>query len=102
MEDPTEGDERRAIRPHVLGVVQGGGFRYFAADRAARNGVDGWIRNLADGSVEIWAEGDEVAIERFVGDVRRGPPGARVTRMERQAVEPTGELRGFEIVRLLD
>ena len=70
---------RRAI---VSGRVQGVGFRFFTEDAAAREGINGWVRNVPDGRVEIEAEGEAEAIERFEHRIRHGPPGARVERVE--------------------
>ena len=47
----------------ISGRVQGVGFRYFALDQAAREGIHGWIRNMPDGRVEALAEGDAEAVE---------------------------------------
>jgi acylphosphatase len=62
--------------------VQGVGFRYFTEAAAARAGVNGWVRNLPDGRVEISAEGDAAVMEQFERVVRKGPPGARVENVE--------------------
>ena len=78
------------IRLHVTGVVQGVGFRWFTRERARRLGLAGWVRNNADGSVEIVVEGSEGALERFVAEVRRGPDGAAVSEVRRDP-EAAGE-----------
>ncbi len=66
---------------HVLvsGRVQGVAFRWNARERALRLGVNGWVRNLPDGRVEVWIEGETVALERMLDWLARGPPGATVT-----------------------
>ena len=69
---------RVARRYIISGRVQGVGFRFFTEATAQREGVAGWVRNLPDRSVEVVAEGDADAVERFERAVRRGPPGARV------------------------
>ena len=66
---------RRAI---VSGRVQGVGFRFFAERAARRTGVRGWVRNLADGSVETVVEGEEPAVTRYLDEIRKGPLGGRV------------------------
>ena len=81
----------------VSGRVQGVGFRYFTEDRARLEGLNGYVRNLADGRVEIVAEGDREAVERFERAVRRGPAGARVDHCETSDVEPTRQVSGFSI-----
>lgn len=86
-----------ARRYVIAGRVQGVGFRWFAHDAAAREGVHGWVRNLADGRVEVVAEGDAEAIDRLESAVRRGPPSARVERVEVEEQAPAGRVAGFEI-----
>jgi len=81
----------------VSGRVQGVGFRYFTEDRARLEGLSGSVRNLADGRVEILAEGDEESVQRFERAIRRGPPGARVDDCETTALEPSRRPGGFSI-----
>jgi acylphosphatase len=73
---------RVARRYIISGRVQGVGFRYFTEATAQREGVAGWVRNLPDRSVEVVAEGDAEAVERFERAVRIGPRGARVDRVD--------------------
>ena len=80
----------------VSGRVQRVGFRYFTESAAVRTGVDGWVRNLPDGRVEISAEGEAEAIERFERQIRQGPAGARVDHVEVENAAP-GQLDGFTI-----
>jgi acylphosphatase len=81
----------------VSGRVQGVGFRFFTEDQARLEGLHGFVRNLADGRVEIVAEGDRDALERFERAVRRGPAGARVDHCETADVEPARRATGFSI-----
>lgn len=82
----------------VSGQVQGVGFRYTALAQARRLGLRGWVGNRADGAVEGLASGEDEALGRFHEWLRRGPPAARVERVEWQAAEaPAGP--GFEIRR---
>lgn len=80
----------------VSGQVQGVGFRYSALAQARRLGLTGWIGNRADGVVEGLASGAQDKLEQFRTWLQRGPPAARVQRVEWQASdEPAGA--GFEI-----
>jgi acylphosphatase len=88
---------RVARRYVIAGRVQGVGFRWFAHDAAAREGVHGWVRNLADGSVEIVVEGDVDSVDRVEAAVRRGPSSARVERVDVEDQAPTGRATGFSI-----
>jgi acylphosphatase len=84
---------RRAV---VSGRVQGVGFRFFA-ERAARDaGVRGWVRNVPDGSVETFAEGEEKAVRRYLETLRKGPVLGRVTAMAEEEAETAGHAT-FEI-----
>jgi acylphosphatase len=76
--------------------VQGVGFRYQARSRAQSLGLDGFVRNLPDGSVEAAFEGDEQRVESMIEWCRRGPAGARVEDVETVWEEPTGE-PGFAV-----
>jgi acylphosphatase len=81
----------------VSGRVQGVGFRFFARDAAAREGINGWVRNLPDGSVEIEAHGDYEALIRFERAIRRGPAGARVEDVLVDPSPPSERHHGFRI-----
>jgi acylphosphatase len=88
---------RVARRYVIAGRVQGVGFRWFTHDTAAREGVHGWVRNLADGCVEVVAEGDAASVDRLELAVRRGPGSARVEQVDVEELAPTGRAAGFEI-----
>jgi acylphosphatase len=88
---------RIARRYVIAGRVQGVGFRWFTHDAAAREGVHGWVRNLADGSVEVVAEGELTSIDHLEAAVRRGPSSARVERFDVEELAPSGRTAGFEI-----
>ena len=81
----------------LSGRVQRVGFRYFAAEAAAREGLDGWVKNLPDGRVEVRAEGDEDAVRRFEWSIRSGPPGARIEAVAVEDEAPSGRRSGFQI-----
>jgi len=87
------------VRAHVLikGRVQGVFFRSEIQDEALRKGVTGWVRNLPDGKVEALFEGEKDKIDALIEYCRRGPPGARVTRVEVTWENYTGEFRSFNI-----
>jgi acylphosphatase len=93
----VSGAERRRARILVSGRVQGVFFRATAAEHARELGLAGAARNLPDGRVEVVAEGSPAAIEALVDFCRMGPPSARVTGVEVEELEPTGETRGFAV-----
>jgi acylphosphatase len=88
---------RVARRFLVSGRVQGVGYRMFACDAAGREGIEGLVRNLDDGRVEVHAEGEQEAMERFERAIRRGPAYARVTDVQVQSQVPGGRWLGFTV-----
>jgi acylphosphatase len=78
---------RIAVRALIRGRVQGVGYRAWAEREARRRGLDGWVRNRADGSVELLAAGPAAAVEALIAACEAGPPSARVTSLERFAGE---------------
>jgi acylphosphatase len=88
---------RVARRFLIRGRVQGVGFRYFTESAAAREGLHGWVRNLPGGGVEVRAEGEAEAVERFERAIRHGPPAARVDGVEVEDEVPNGRESGFAV-----
>jgi acylphosphatase len=88
---------RIARRFIVSGRVQGVGFRYFAQDAARRDGINGYVTNRDDGTVEAVAEGEAEAIERFERALRRGPSQSRVEQVSVDEIEPAQGRSGFII-----
>ncbi len=80
----------------VKGRVQGVGFRYFAERAAADLGLKGYVRNLPDGRVEVYAAGDERSLEELRKQLEEGPRAARVEGVEVQEA-PLKKYRNFSI-----
>lgn len=83
----------------VSGEVQGVGYRFFAQRVAARHQVVGYVRNLADGRVEVLAEGAPESVEEFKHDLAVGPQFGHVAQIEELNLEPTGLYPAFRIER---
>ncbi|WP_257386701.1 acylphosphatase [Tahibacter caeni] len=79
-----------AARFFVAGRVQGVFFRASARTEALRLGLAGYASNLADGRVEVYAEGDAAAIEMLAQWLQRGPLLARVSEVRREAAGAEG------------
>lgn len=87
----------KAYSAVVEGIVQGVGFRYSARSRAASLGVEGWVKNRSDGSVEIVCEGNDKAVDDFLAWMHRGPSGASVHAVNVRQIPFTGKYSGFSI-----
>lgn len=88
-------DAPQALRFRVHGRVQGVSFRAWAVEQARRLGLDGWVRNRADGTVEALAAGPAATLETFAGALRRGPRLARVVRVDVAPADPIEAATGF-------
>lgn len=87
----------KRLEAKVYGHVQGVFFRDTARREAARRQLTGWVRNERDGSVRVVAEGEEGALEAFEQFLQVGSPAARVSRVETDWLEASGEFRGFRV-----
>jgi acylphosphatase len=87
------------VRAHILvsGDVQGVSFRAATVHEARRLGVQGWVRNVADGRVEAEAEGERAKVEALVRWCQRGPPAARVDDVQVGWRPYAGDLAGFSV-----
>lgn len=83
----------------ISGHVQGVSYRAYAQARANELGVSGYARNLADGSVEIIAEGNGSQLDELESWCREGSPAATVRSVDAEEQEATGEFTGFGIRR---
>lgn len=94
MSVPAETKRLVAI---VRGDVQGVGFRWFVEREAARLGLEGWVANRADGSVEVVAEGDEDSLSQLLLQLWEGPPGSAVSDVDVRHEPARGNIVGFGI-----
>jgi acylphosphatase len=81
----------------IEGRVQGVFFRESTRRQAQHLGLFGWVKNLPDGRVEAFAQGEPDAVDRFVGWCHEGPPTARVERVVVEDAEPRTTLDGFRV-----
>lgn len=78
---------KSARRWYISGSVQGVGYRYFARNAAQALGLNGYVVNLADGRVEVYAAGNTDALNLFAGHLRQGPRFSDVRYVEEQEAE---------------
>jgi acylphosphatase len=76
----------------IRGRVQGVGYRAFVEREALAAGLEGWVRNCRDGSVEAVFSGPQEIVDKLVAACRRGPYAARVDAVDDRSADP-GELR---------
>ncbi len=82
----------------VRGRVQGVFFRYFVYDIAKELGLKGYVSNLPSGdAVEVEAEGDRQELDKLVEQLKTGPPGAWVRKVETNWSGYSGKFRDFRI-----
>lgn len=79
------------------GRVQGVGFRFTVRQIARGFEVTGWVRNLADGRVELEVEGEAGEVEAFLGEIRESELNSFIKGEQAHAIPPRGTGRGFEI-----
>jgi len=89
--------ELKQVHIIVSGRVQGVFFRDFTRQTALGLGLIGWVRNLADGRVEIIAEGETDKLHQLIEAVKIGPTSAKVKDCQIDWAEFKGEFKGFEI-----
>ncbi len=87
---------RSRFHGFVSGQVHGVAYR-FPQKWAAALSISGWVRNLADGRVEVLAEGEKEALESFAERLREGPRRALVEGFDLRWEEPAGETGSFRI-----
>jgi acylphosphatase len=72
----------------IRGRVQGIGYRAWTEVTAVERGIEGWVRNRRDGSVEAMFSGEEDDVAAMIAQCRRGPPGARVEAIDQREATP--------------
>ena len=91
------GDGEDRLEATVRGRVQGVGFRWFVAREAQGLALGGWVRNAADGSVQVVAEGTRADLDRLAERLSIGPPGAHVADLSLRWLPAAGAPIPFEI-----
>jgi acylphosphatase len=81
----------------IRGRVQGVGFRQFCVFKAGALGLGGWVKNMPDDSVEVYAEGERGSIEVLIAELKIGPRAASVSDVSVRWTKFTGEHKTFRI-----
>ncbi len=90
-------EQRVGIHGIVQGRVQGVGFRWFTKKRAQSLGLQGWVRNLSGGDVEVFFWGSPADVEQMKTHLEKGPIGARVDNLRYQSGSDFEMVEGFSI-----
>ncbi|HYN63336.1 MAG TPA: acylphosphatase [Candidatus Limnocylindrales bacterium] len=91
---------KQRMTAHVIGYVQGVGFRWWIRTRAAQLGLTGWVMNENDErGVAVVAEGAPAQLDQLERLLWRGPGAARVDRVDAARAPASGEFERFEISR---
>ncbi|MCX8205278.1 MAG: acylphosphatase [Candidatus Nezhaarchaeota archaeon] len=90
--------ERRAVKLLVKGRVQRVGFRRYALDLAQELGLSGYVKNLPNGSVEVFVQGAQGLVSRFVEALKSPPPPIAVKEVVEVVGEPSLDLKEFKVV----
>ncbi|MCF8110648.1 MAG: acylphosphatase [Desulfobacteraceae bacterium] len=88
---------KKAVRAIINGRVQGVNYRMATSMAADRYGVGGWVRNVPDGTVEAYIEGDAQNVDAMLDWCRKGPPAASVTDVRVNEEEYTGKYSDFTV-----
>ncbi len=89
----------KTIHLTIHGIVQGVFFRSGAQKEAQKLGVTGWIKNTIEGTVECVAQGEDVAVEKFIKWCKAGPTAAVVKKVDVKPYSGNEVFTTFEVIR---
>ena len=90
---------KKSVRLYIEGTVQGVLFRSFVKENAEKNDIHGFVRNLEDGRIEIFIEGDNEKVDRMVEICKKGPKHAQIRKVEEKAEKFQG-FKDFKILHI--
>jgi len=90
---------KKAVRLYIKGTVQGIFFRQFIKDNAERNNIRGFARNLEDGRVEVFIEGNQEDVEKMIEFCRKGPKHSQIDAVEIKE-EKFQDFKEFKILHI--
>jgi len=88
----------KALHAFVSGRVQGVGYRAFTKRKAEKLGLKGFVRNLPDGRVEVYAEGEEKKLQELLSQLKKGSILAKVEEVDFEFTDPRGSYEDFNIL----
>jgi acylphosphatase len=90
---------KKSVRVYINGSVQGVFFRSFVKENAERYNIKGFVRNLEDGRVEIFLEGDTNDVNKMIELCKKGPKHSKINRVEIK-YERFQDLKGFKVLHI--
>ncbi|MCA9488007.1 MAG: acylphosphatase [Nanoarchaeota archaeon] len=90
---------KKSVRLYISGTVQGVFFRGFIKENAERNNVKGFIRNLEDGRVEVFLEGNPDEVRKMIEVCKKGPRHSQIRKVEEKQERFQG-LKSFKILHI--
>ena len=90
---------KKTVRLYIKGIVQGIFFRMFIKENAERYDVKGFVRNLEDGRIEVFLEGDTNNVDKMVELCKQGPKHAQIKNVEIKP-EKFQDLKTFKILHI--
>ena len=90
---------KKSIRLYITGTVQDVFFRGFVKENAERNNVKGFVRNLEDGRVEVFIEGDVDSVNKMIELCKKGPKHSQIKNVEEKPERFQG-MREFKVLHI--
>jgi acylphosphatase len=90
---------KKSVRVYISGTVQGMFFRNFIKENAEKIGVNGFVRNLEDGRVEVFIEGDTESVSKMIGICEKGQRDSEIQNVEVKPEKHQG-FRNFKILHI--
>jgi acylphosphatase len=88
---------KKSMRLYVEGTVQGIFYRAFVKENAEKNDVKGFVRNLEDGRVEVFLEGEPELVNKMIELCKQGPKHSQIKKVE----EKEEKFQGFKVFKVL-
>ena len=88
---------KKSVRLYIEGTVQGVFFRNFVKENAEKNDVHGFVRNLDDGRVEVFLEGDNEKVDKMIEICKKGPKHSQI----RNVILKEEKFQGFKDFKVL-
>jgi len=90
---------KKAVKLSISGTVQGVFYRRFVKDNADKNNVMGFVRNLEDGRLEVFLEGEQESVDNMIAICKRGPAHSNLKKIEEKE-EKFQDFKEFRIIQI--